>query len=404
MCKGFRMQNGAEGWRIKSRNRTANVREREEGKRQEVRGKRQLLRFCVSALAVTAATAPVRANVDIESRPAAQTVCLDETVHIALYMISDSDIDQSIGALEVILLWDPTRLELLGKEDNGPYTWLASNFPDDSALDGLNVPFEGPPPFVPDNDGDAYYVAWAQFAPAPPAYATPEGLLVTTFLFRALTPGTVQLDIPTTFGKYTATRVYDGFVPGLEVTGEILDPAQVTIHCPQPMVSAQGSRYLAVTPASCGLAVALRVTGDPDDPEVACVWGYVQPDGTLAETPIFQTPVEWETVHVRGEEIRPGTTYHVQAECDAELGVFPSENAPASTWPWGDANDSGWVNLDDVLLVLDGFRGVFDPATLENVDLYPCLPDGQIDADDILGVLDGFGRLLFSAGCPQPCP
>ena len=351
-----------------------------------------------------AATAPARADVNIESRPGAQTVCLDETVDIALYLVSDSEVDQSVGALEVILLWDPTSLELLGKTDDGPYQWLASSFPDDSALDGLNAPFDGPAPFVPDNDGGAFYVAWAQFAPSPPAYATPEGLLVTTFHFRAFTPAVARLDIPATFGKFTATRVYDGFVPGLEVTGEILDQAQVTIHCPPPVVSAEGSRYLAVTPASCGLTVALRVAGDPDDPAVACVWGYVQPDGTLSETPIFQTPVEWGTLHVHGEEILPGAAYHVQAECDAQAGVFPSEDAPVTTWIWGDANGSAWVNLDDILLVLDGFRGVFDQATLENVDMYPCLPDGQIDADDILALLDAFQGFPFSAGCPGPCP
>ena len=100
----------------------------------------------------------LRANVNLEWRPAEQTVLKGDTVEISLYAVSDDPIaDQPFSIIEAILLWEPSHLELLGKEDNGPYDWLASSFPDDSgsAFDGLNYPFTG----LPSNDGHARRIA-----------------------------------------------------------------------------------------------------------------------------------------------------------------------------------------------------------------------------------------------------
>jgi hypothetical protein len=170
------------------------------------------------------------AAVNLEWRPTDQTVFLGDVIEVGLYAVSDSDVDQSVGALSAILVWDPSRLELLGKIDNGPYPWEPSRFPDDSGLDGLNAPFAGPDPFVPSNDGNAFYNPLGQQV-SPPALATPEGLLVTTFRFRALEIGPAELELPETFGQYTRTQVIHGAFPGVDVTGMLGPPAAFTI-CP----------------------------------------------------------------------------------------------------------------------------------------------------------------------------
>jgi hypothetical protein len=169
---------------------------------------------------LSCAISPAAANIDLEWRPETQTVLVGSTVSIGLYAVSDDpDSSQSIAAMDVILNWDPDFLMLVGNVDNGPYDWSFSGFQDDSGLDGLNDTWL---------DGDALYTAHAQLG-GDPAWATPEGLLVTTFQFTALaeTSATI-LSIPESAGQYTETAVYDGFIPGLDVHGE-LGTAMVTI-------------------------------------------------------------------------------------------------------------------------------------------------------------------------------
>jgi hypothetical protein len=163
-----------------------------------------------------------RAKINLEWRPAAQVVNLNDTVNIGLYAVSDNSGDQSMSAMDVILDWDTTYLDLTGVVNNGPYTWMFSGFPDDSGLDGLNNSWA---------DGDALYEALSVLGS--PASATPMGLLVATLQFEALalTPGTM-LDIVPSRGSFTNSRVYDGTVPGLAVQGS-MGSAQVTI-VPEP--------------------------------------------------------------------------------------------------------------------------------------------------------------------------
>ncbi|NOT01357.1 MAG: hypothetical protein HOP29_12095 [Phycisphaerales bacterium] len=68
---------------------------------------------------------------------------------------------------------------------------------------------------------------------------------------------------------------------------------------------------------------------------------------------------------------------------------------------FGDVNNDGTVDIFDILCVLDGFAGVFNPpCTLTNLDLSGCPGgDGVIDIFDILGVLDGFAGVNV-CGCP----
>ena len=88
------------------------------------------------------------ANVNLEWRPAAQTVHVGDTVHVGLYALSDDDTDQPFLAVQVIMVWNPADLLGVTQVNSGPFPWPASGFPDDSAGDGLNLT---------GLDGDAYY-------------------------------------------------------------------------------------------------------------------------------------------------------------------------------------------------------------------------------------------------------
>ena len=171
-----------------------------------------------SALATTivcgALAPPTAADVHLELRPAQPQVDLDDTVRIGLYAVSDQEIDQAVGGIDAILSWDPRVLSLAGHEDDGPYTWMFSWFPDDSQLDGLNDAW---------SDGDAWYQSLRRGAPNPPAMATADGLLVTTLVFTAVGPATVtRISFIPEAGLYTSTRVLDGLDTGIIITGQLV--------------------------------------------------------------------------------------------------------------------------------------------------------------------------------------
>lgn len=356
--------------------------------------------LAMGAGAVLQATGSLHANINLELRGLPTEVCSGDTIDIGLYAVSDDASNQSMGGAEVILAWDPLQLALIAKVDNGPYLWLASFFPNDSGGDGLNAPFQGP---VPGNDGNALYSVFGQFAPATPAQATPQGLLVTTFRFQAVRPGDARVSIPAQFGTASETQVVDGAQPGLVVTGT-LPSIGTTVSCPEPSVVEVTSRRLFVTAPTCPATVALWVHASPGQPDASCYSAYVQADGTLGPAPVFFPPQEWGTVEIRGEYLLTDTSYVVQSDCGtidlAGYGGFDT----APTWGWGDINGSGDADLSDLLLALDGFAGIFVVATPNQVDIMPCLPDGQVDLSDILGVLDAFTGQTFLDTCLPPCP
>lgn len=351
--------------------------------------------------------ASLRAEVNLAWRPANQTAPLGQTVDIALYALSSNQDNEPFANLGVVFSWDETRLELLGINGQGAgYPWLNSFFPDDRGLDGINDDCEDglfcdPYTGLPFNDGDAYYEAWGQFPPSPLPVATPgEGLLVTRFSFRTLRSGVARIQFVPVFGDFTRTRVIHPTIPGREITGVLGPPILVTIlTCAlPPTVLPEGSRYLAATLAPGDAPVAVLISGEPSDDRVACISKYVQPDGRLNDEPVFQTPAEWGTVHVFGEEIIPSAPYRIQADCGTPESPDLSNAALATTWAWGDIDNSGFVNQNDINLVLDASRGIFGGVTIYNVDQAGCIPNGLIDTDDILNVLDA------SQGRPYSCP
>ncbi len=176
---------------------------------------RRLRRALPTMLAGMLLAGPALANINLDFRPITEP-CAARDLTVSLYAVSDNDQNQSIAAMDVILQWDPLVLQLMGIDNSGPYpySWLFSGFSNDQGLDGLNNTWA---------DGNALYTALAQLGNPPvPAWATPEGLLVVTFKFKKLQVGSpTLLEMLPSFGLYSHTVVYDGFIPGLIVTGTL---------------------------------------------------------------------------------------------------------------------------------------------------------------------------------------
>lgn len=73
---------------------------------------------------------------------------------------------------------------------------------------------------------------------------------------------------------------------------------------------------------------------------------------------------------------------------------------------YGDINNNGVINLDDILCVLQGFAGDHDCAPLSAQDIFPCSPstgpigDGFVNLSDILAMLHAFSG---TSTCVGPC-
>lgn len=351
----------------------------------------------VTALVALAGTPRAQGAVQLQWRPTLSSSVVGDVLEISLYAVSASGSDQPIAGLDLVFEWDAAQLLLLVNVDPctadpcpaNTYNWFESFFPDDSRLDGLNDTF---------TDGIAFYSAFSQ--PGTPAMVTPEGLLVTTFLFGIFEAGVSEVRLlESCKGCIARTRIADGAAPGEEIPVTLGPPARVQIvQCAAPIVEAAGARYLAVTPGQALDPVTLLVEGESLDPDVGCVSLYVQADGRLAPEPFFQLPDVWGTIFVTGSAVRPNTTYHVSTGCSLQTLAAVSGSASVTTWVWGDTDGDGDVGVDDIIRIIDGARGIFSGGTLpEHVNLAPCEPDDVIDERD-----EAAGRDAFN-GVPFPC-
>jgi len=125
-------------------------------------------------------TTPASADVNVEFRmitPGSFNV--GDPVDIGVYAVTDDPSGvENMCCLDVVFEWGEDSLQFLGDNQNGPYTWLALFFTDNSSINEA----------VPPADGDAYFTAWGQFPPTPFPQATTEGFLVVTLEFIALEP------------------------------------------------------------------------------------------------------------------------------------------------------------------------------------------------------------------------
>jgi hypothetical protein len=161
-----------------------------------------------------------------------------------------------------------------------------------------------------------------------------------------------------------------------------------------PTIEGVGARYLAITPPSEAESVAIRI----EQAGIPCLPRYVDANGYLVDTPVFQGAAAWGTIHVADRAIVPSTEYDVRADVRLES---ESENLSAAvsgtTWAWGDTNNDDDVNLFDIVNVLDGFQNVFLQATPYSTDFRGDVPDRLIDIFDIIAVLDAFQDLPYAA-------
>lgn len=185
-------------------------------------------------------------------------------------------------------------------------------------------------------------------------------------------------------------------------------PCRLTIaSCGPPTVTAVGPRYVEIVPPAVAGNVALRVTS-LDEP---CVDAYVDfdPDPSLAAlgiarlvaAPVFRAPADWGVVYLGDEEILPDTEYTVRTVC-----ATGSESAgeSATAWLWGDVDDSGGSDFDDILCILDAFAGNFANCSLYGVDLRGDVPNGVTDFDDVLAALNAFSGNPYPGIDPCPGP
>lgn len=150
--------------------------------------------------------------VDLEFNPIIQQSIVGNQVTIQI--IARSSASQCINGMDMILIWDPTYLQLTGTSQAGAgYNWLIAGFLPDP--DGLNTDI---------TDGEALFTALA--SPGSPAFAVPGGLVVTTLLFDAVAPtaGTT-VEFAATRGAFGRTQV----LCGGNVTGDISSVATVSI-------------------------------------------------------------------------------------------------------------------------------------------------------------------------------
>lgn len=187
-------------------------------------------------------------------------------------------------------------------------------------------------------------------------------------------------------------------------TAALCNESTDSCGCGTPTVVAESSRGVSVTPASGFWPVALRVQGAVGDAATSCLSAYVQADGRIAAAPVFRTPAQWATVHVADSEVIPDKTYRVQSDCRLLPGDPANLSAvvSATTWRWGDVDHNLTISFRDVSIIVDGFQGRFNQASIYAMDLHDCVPSRTISFQDVSAAVEAFKGRPYP--CPNPCP
>jgi len=156
-------------------------------------------------------------QIDIEFRPAYQSIAPGETAEVGVYLVGVPD-TQLFSAAQIVFEWDDSALQLTGLTNVGAIPLLLSSFPSNDPTGNNEV--------VPPQNGIGTYLAFAQLGVETPA--TAEGTLLTTFLFTGLAAGTTTVVEPV-FDRGN-TQVFSGVVPGL-ILPSTLFGALVEVEC-----------------------------------------------------------------------------------------------------------------------------------------------------------------------------
>ena len=200
--------------------------------------------MCAALCAWSAGLPCALAEVDLVLWPDPATVAVGETVDVGLYAVSDDGSDQEMSGLSVVMTWNANALELESDLRNGPYTWSFSGFLGDSQADGLNNSFL---------DGNAFYQAVGNFTI--PAVATAEGLLVTTFRFKARAKKAVAtIVIEPELGSFSKTKVFQFNAINVDIKGT-LGTADIMIIGVVPTISQWGLVAMVLLMLTAGTIV-----------------------------------------------------------------------------------------------------------------------------------------------------
>jgi len=184
-----------------------------------------------SVAAAVAGVAHADSQINLSLVGPSAPVAVKQTIDVKLRATGEPNsslIGESFVAMDCILRWNPADLRLIGLSSAGSVPLFGSYFPSPANdYTGIN---ESSPPL----DGDALYYALAPLGN--PVQVSTSGVQVTTFRFRVLRPFAstrVEL-VPTLTRIATAdTVVYDGTVPGLDVTGTLTNAVVVqVVPCP----------------------------------------------------------------------------------------------------------------------------------------------------------------------------
>jgi hypothetical protein len=154
------------------------------------------------------------ADINLEFRTVTDAFSIGDSVLVDLYAVSDTpDTDQALAAIEAIISWPETSLQLIEIVGGGEASLAFEGFP----ILGSNGLNEVDPP----QDGDGLYIALSSLGT--PTLATPAGTRITTFRFDAIANDEAALINIDQLGgdPERSTIVFSGIIPNKDVTGTL---------------------------------------------------------------------------------------------------------------------------------------------------------------------------------------
>lgn len=161
-----------------------------------------------------------------------------------------------------------------------------------------------------------------------------------------------------------------------------------------PIVNGFGPRNISVTPLPVGspAPISLRITS----PNWPCLDKFIGSDGSFSTVPVIQLPADWGKILLHDPNVVPDTTYQIEATC----GEFTSNIGSGTTSVWGDLDNNGITQIDDVTFMVNAWLGLYQ-LRFEVFDINPCILDNSINIDDVVVEVNAWLGSPFP--CDSPC-